>query len=73
MRVSGRTRKDRQRAGKQSAQGCQQHPVLGAKARPAVLSVEDLELVTEDDDLDILVVDSRHCAGEQSELRGQTR
>jgi len=32
-----------------------------------VLSVEDLELVTEDDDLDILVVDSPHCGGEQSE------
>jgi len=34
-----------------------------------VLSVEDLELVTEDDDLDILVVDSPHCGGEQSEQR----
>ncbi len=32
-----------------------------------MLSVEDLELVTEDDDLDILVVDSPHCGGEQSE------
>jgi hypothetical protein len=57
------------RAGKQAAQGCQQHPVLCAKPRLALLSGEDLKLVTEDDDLDILVVDSPHCAGEQSEQR----
>jgi hypothetical protein len=57
------------RAGKQAAQGCQQHPVLCAKPRPTVLSVEDFKLVTEDDDLDILVVDSLHWAGEQSEQR----
>jgi hypothetical protein len=56
-------------AGKQAAQGRQQHPVLCAKARPALLSVQDLELVTEDDDLDILVVNSPHCVGEQSEQR----
>jgi hypothetical protein len=31
--------------------------------------VEHVKLVTEDDDLDILVVDSLHCAGEQSEQR----
>jgi len=31
--------------------------------------VEDFKLVTEDDDLDILVVDAPHCASEQSEQR----
>jgi hypothetical protein len=31
--------------------------------------VEDVKLVTEDDDLDILLLDSPHCAGEQSEQR----
>jgi hypothetical protein len=31
--------------------------------------VQDLELMTEDDDLDILVVDSPHCAGEQPKQR----
>ncbi|MGI8706749.1 MAG: hypothetical protein ACR2LG_00870 [Actinomycetota bacterium] len=31
--------------------------------------MSNLELVTEDDDLDIVVVDSHHCTDEQSELR----
>jgi hypothetical protein len=45
-------------AREEAGKGGEQHPVVGAETGPALLAVQHLELVAQDQDLDVFGVDT---------------